>query len=150
MSGDPARAGAARLVCRCAGISSTRILAALEAEPLRDVEQVGRATGAGSVCGSCHPEIEELLAERAGRPWPEAEVRANRHACHVAGLIRVEAVVYQAIGPRLPAGTDLELISLDGLCAELHLRGADTPELRESIAQRLRKLVCADISVRFS
>ena len=131
------------------GIASTRIWAALEAAPLRDVEDVGNATGAGTVCGSCHPEIEELLDLRAGRTWPDVEVRENRRACHSASLIRCEAVLYQAIAPRLLPGTDVELIALDGLVVELHLRGTDTPELRESIAARLRKLVCAEIAVRF-
>lgn len=149
MGSNPTGPGTPRLVCRCMGISSTRIWAALEAAPLRGVEDVGAATGAGTVCGSCHPEIEELLDLRAGRPWPDMEVRENRRACHSASLIRVEAVLYQAIAPRLLPGTDVELISLDGLAIELHLRGADTPELRESIAARLRKLVCADIAVRF-
>jgi bacterioferritin-associated ferredoxin len=147
--GGASGATGARLVCRCMGISSTRIAAALQAEPLRDIEQVGAATGAGTVCGSCHAEIEELLAERAGRPWPEAQVRENRRAGYAASLTRVEAVLYQAIAPRLLPATDVELISLEGLQLELHLRGEDTPGVRESIAQRLRKLVCTDIAVRF-
>jgi bacterioferritin-associated ferredoxin len=131
------------------GISSARIEAGLTLAPLADIEQVGQATGAGTVCGSCHPEIEELLDERAGRPWPESRVRENRRACHAASLIRIESVLFHAVTPRLPAGTSLELISLDGLDLELHLAGEDTPALRESIAQRLRKLVCADIALRF-
>jgi bacterioferritin-associated ferredoxin len=149
MAGDPPAAAAARLVCRCVGISSTRIAAALAAGPLADLEQVGQATGAGTVCGSCHSEIAELLAEHAGRPWPEARVRESRRACHVASLIRIESVLFQLIAPRLPPGTAVELVSLDGLQLELHLREGDSPELRRALEQRLRKLVCAEISVRF-
>jgi bacterioferritin-associated ferredoxin len=141
--------GPPRLVCRCMGVSSTRICGALLAAAAPSLEQVGEATGAGTVCGSCHSEIEELVAARSGRPWPEARVRENRRAGHAASLIRVEAVLFNAIAPRLPAGAQLELVSLDGLELALHLHGDDTPALREAIAQRLRKLVCADIAVHF-
>jgi bacterioferritin-associated ferredoxin len=146
MAADPDRA---RLVCRCVGISSTRIAAALAASPLVDVEQVGQATGAGTVCGSCHAEIEELLAEHAGRPWPEARVRESRRACHAASLVRIESVLFQLIASRLPAGTSVELVALDGLELELHLHGGDSPALRRAIEERLRKLVCPEIAVFF-
>jgi bacterioferritin-associated ferredoxin len=131
------------------GVSSTRICGALLATPEPSLEQVGELTGAGTVCGSCHCEIEELVAARAGHPWPEARVRENRRAGHAASLIRVESVLFHAIAPRLPAGTQLELVSLDGLELALHLHGEDTPAMREAIAQRLRRLVCADIAVHF-
>jgi bacterioferritin-associated ferredoxin len=150
MAGDPAAPRAARLVCRCVGISSTRIAAAIAADGLADLAQVGQATSAGTVCGSCHSEIEELLAEHAGRPWPEARVHESRRTCHAASLIRIESVLFQLIAPSLPPGTALDLVSLDGLQLELHLRGGDAPELRRAIEQRLRKLVCAEICVSFS
>jgi bacterioferritin-associated ferredoxin len=148
MSHDPAHAGTARLVCRCAGVSSARILAALAGGSPGGLDAVGRLTGAGTVCGSCHPEIEELIDAHAGRAWPESQVRENRRACHAASLVRIEAVLYQVIAPGL-AGTDIELISLDGLELELHLAGQDSGALREAIVRRLRKLVCADLDVRF-
>jgi len=141
--------GPPRLVCRCMGVSSTQICASLEGIGAPDLEQVGEASGAGTVCGSCHSEIEELLAERAGRPWPETRVREIRRAGYSASIIRVEAVLFNAIAPRLPAGTQLELVSLEGLEVALHLQGEDTQEIRHQIEQRLRKLVCADIAVRF-
>jgi bacterioferritin-associated ferredoxin len=132
------------------GVSSTRIRAALEEATAASLEQVGEYTGAGTVCGSCHSEIEELLAERAGTPWPEARARENRRAGHAASLIRIESVLFHAIAPRLPADTQLELVSLDGLELALHLHGQDSPALRQEIEQRLRKLVCAEIALRFS
>jgi NifU-like protein len=147
---DPGAKEQARLVCRCVGVSSTRILGALAAGTPAGIEPVGRDTGAGTVCGSCHPEIEELIALHLGRPWPEQRVRHNRRACHAASLQRVEAVLFQMIAPRLKPACEVELISLDGLCVELHLRGADSPALRDAIGERLRKLVCTDIAVRFS
>jgi bacterioferritin-associated ferredoxin len=56
-------------VCLCRGVSDRRIRAAIAAGAT-DVAEVGRRTGAGTVCRECHPAIEELLREVAepGRP----------------------------------------------------------------------------------
>jgi assimilatory nitrate reductase catalytic subunit len=54
----------------------TRAIAAAVAGGARDVEAVGRATGAGTNCGSCRPEMAGLIARLIAAAAPEEE----RHA----------------------------------------------------------------------
>ncbi|HET6969512.1 MAG TPA: molybdopterin-dependent oxidoreductase, partial [Phenylobacterium sp.] len=49
------------VVCACRNVRATRIEAAIAAGAA-SVEAVGEATTAGTVCGSCRPEITRLLA----------------------------------------------------------------------------------------
>jgi assimilatory nitrate reductase catalytic subunit len=57
------------LVCACLGVGSGRIDRAL-AHGARTLEEVGCATGAGTNCGSCRPEIARML--KAAAPAPAA------------------------------------------------------------------------------
>jgi assimilatory nitrate reductase catalytic subunit len=52
------------VVCACRNVRSKHILAAIAAGAAA-VEAVGEATTAGTVCGSCRPEIARLLAANA-------------------------------------------------------------------------------------
>ncbi|HEY5410439.1 MAG TPA: (2Fe-2S)-binding protein, partial [Caulobacteraceae bacterium] len=47
-------------VCACNAVGARRIAAAI-AQGAADVQAVGAATGAGSGCGSCRPEIVRML-----------------------------------------------------------------------------------------
>ena len=58
-------------VCSCMNVGRNVILDVIGAGAL-DVGQVGAATGAGTQCGSCRPEIGRLLAEHWPTPMSEA------------------------------------------------------------------------------
>ncbi len=49
-------------LCSCFGVGINTIVTALETDGLMTVEQIGEALGAGTNCGSCRPEIADLLA----------------------------------------------------------------------------------------
>ncbi|WP_223206504.1 (2Fe-2S)-binding protein [Streptomyces xanthii] len=57
MIGDP-------LLCLCARVPESEVVAAVRAGAT-DVTSVGDATDAGTGCGDCLVDIEDLLAERA-------------------------------------------------------------------------------------
>ena len=48
------------LVCACRGVRRSRIEAAI-AQGASTLDAVGAATGAGTQCGSCRPEITRML-----------------------------------------------------------------------------------------
>ena len=131
------------------GLSGRRVEAAVREHDIRELPVLARISGAGSGCGTCHPELLELLAEAAGAPVLETTRRANRARCASETLLRVESALFGAIAPRLPAGVQVELVSVDGLRVELHLAAGDGRELRELVAERLCKLVCAELEVVF-
>jgi assimilatory nitrate reductase catalytic subunit len=54
------------VVCACRNVRADRIVAAIDGGA-DSVEAVGEATAAGSVCGSCRPEIARLLAAPAAK-----------------------------------------------------------------------------------
>jgi assimilatory nitrate reductase catalytic subunit len=67
LAGRPAEGPAPEApVCICHGVGSRAIHAAIAAG-FKDVEAIGRATRAGTNCGSCRPEIRALLAETAAK-----------------------------------------------------------------------------------
>jgi len=126
---------AARLVCRCMGLSSLQIEKLVRDRGLADLTSLALEAGAGAGCGTCRPELEEMLAELAGEAVPES-------------LRRVETALL-GVAARLPPPTEVELRSMDGLRVELHLARNDLPELRALIRERLCKLVCTELEVVF-
>jgi assimilatory nitrate reductase catalytic subunit len=65
--GQPVETGP--IVCACRGVRAPRIAAAI-AQGCASVDAVGEATGAGTSCGSCRPEIARLISQA-----PKTEVR---------------------------------------------------------------------------
>ncbi len=65
LAGRPADASAdtGPQVCSCFGVGRKTILRAIKSDGLDSVEAVGRALEAGTNCGSCKPEIAELLSQ---------------------------------------------------------------------------------------
>jgi NifU-like protein len=138
-----------RLLCRCMGMSSARVAELVRERGLSDLESIAESLGAGGCCGSCRPDLEELLADLRGAPLPESVCRANRVRGEAEALRRVDAVLFGSIVARLPPGTELELVSVAGLRVELHVAHGDAPELRALVAERLQKLVCPELEVLF-
>jgi NAD(P)H-nitrite reductase large subunit len=50
-------------ICHCNGIMRSEIVKAIKEKGLTTVEEVGDVTTAGTVCGSCIPDIEDILKE---------------------------------------------------------------------------------------
>jgi assimilatory nitrate reductase catalytic subunit len=71
-----ARVDAGPQVCACLRVGARTIAAAIDGGACT-VDAVGAATGAGTNCGSCRPEIARLLA---AAPKPEPRKEETRHA----------------------------------------------------------------------
>lgn len=54
------------IVCPCVSLSRGEIVDAIKSYGLKTVEEVGKATTAGTICGACIPDIEEILKEVNG------------------------------------------------------------------------------------
>ncbi|MEA5006529.1 MAG: (2Fe-2S)-binding protein [Rikenellaceae bacterium] len=50
-------------ICHCNGIMKSEIVQAIKEKGLNSVEEVGEGTGAGTICGGCIPDIEDILKE---------------------------------------------------------------------------------------
>lgn len=54
------------IICHCLGITRGQIEEAIREKGLSTFDEVSEATEAGSVCGSCQDDIEEIIAEIKG------------------------------------------------------------------------------------
>jgi len=137
-----------RLVCRCLGVASPSVFAAARAGRLATVLDVTKAVRAGSVCGLCHPEIEEILAEVRGEPIDPALAIENELACRSETAARVEGVVLGAIAPRIaPLGARVAGIDVDGLRVRVRIAGSRDAAVRRVVEEQLRRGVCADLEI---
>lgn len=48
-------------ICHCMGVMKSEIVEAIKSKGLKTVEEVQEATEAGTVCGGCIPDIEDIL-----------------------------------------------------------------------------------------
>lgn len=135
-------------MCRCLGVASPRIQAAIRSQGLGSVAEVTKAVRAGGGCGMCHPEIEELLAELRGEPIDPAVALENRLVCRQETRARVEASLESLVRPRLEArGATLEAVDIEGLRVRVRLGGAVDEDAARMVAAKLRKYVCEDLEV---
>jgi bacterioferritin-associated ferredoxin len=50
-------------ICHCNGILKSEIIKAIKDKGLKTVEEVQDETTAGTTCGGCIPDIEDILTE---------------------------------------------------------------------------------------
>jgi len=133
-----------RVVCRCLGVASPRLLAAARAEGLRSVADVTKSLRAGAGCMLCHAEIEEILAELRGEPVDAALARENRDVCRQETLARVERALMGVV-----AATQARIagVVVDGLAVRVELRGTASAALARRIRAALHRGVCVDLEV---
>ena len=137
-----------RLICRCLGIASPRVYAAVRAERLTDVADITKSVRAGGGCGMCHQELEEVLAEVAGKPIDPALALENRLICREETSGRVGGSIESVVRPRLAAaGIELAAYEVEGLCVRVRLAGADDDAALAVVREKLRRYVCEDLEV---
>lgn len=54
------------IVCNCMQITKGEIIKAIKDGNLKTIDEIGEETEAGTVCGSCQDDIEEILKEVNG------------------------------------------------------------------------------------
>ena len=55
------------IICSCMEINRSTIVNAIKEHGLKTVEEVGDETEAGTVCGSCQDDIQDILDEINGK-----------------------------------------------------------------------------------
>ena len=51
------------IICNCMEVTKSTIIKAIKDKGLKTVEEVGEATDAGTGCGQCQDDIQEILDE---------------------------------------------------------------------------------------
>jgi len=134
------------VVCKCFGVTDTKIKRVALANNLHTVEEVTNYTKAGGGCGACIPRIEDLL-EEVWRGETEKRTEGARLTT-VQKIKKIEEVLKEEVRPILKRdGGDVELVDLAdnrvvvrlmGMChgcmaSDLTLKGLIQDKLRELI-----------------
>ena len=85
-----------RMICHCKQVDYIQIRHAM-VEGARTIEEIKEKTGAGTVCGRCIPEIEEILASVCGCTGTSLEA--------VVAAVNEGAQTVEAVGEKTGAGT---------------------------------------------
>jgi NifU-like protein len=147
-----------QIICKCFGVTDTRLRRVIRENKLETVEQVTNYTKAGGACTSCIMDIEDILGEEMqAREKAEAEAEAiEQEAPRLTNLQKI-SMIQQVIGdeirPQLRKdGGDIELLDIDGNKVFVSLRGMcmgcmSAPVTISYIQERLREFVAPEIEV---
>ncbi len=114
------------LICKCFGITEKQILDAINENKLTSLDDVVKATKAGSACGKCKVQIEEILEGALGVNCPaQTPKTCSTPMTNIQRMQKVLAVIDVDIRPRLAQdGGDIELVDINGSNVTVALKGA--------------------------
>lgn len=146
----PAHQG--RVVCNCFGITETEIVEAILADRLTTVEQITENTKAGSGCGSCLEDIEEILKRVTAEIQEQKE--ENPTMTNIEKIDKIKNVIETVIRPALQHdGGDIKLIDVAGDVVKVQLQGAcagcpmSAMTLSHFVEQQLKEQVSESITL---
>ena len=151
------------LICRCFGVTSTRIRRIVLENSLTTAEQVTNYVKAGGGCGSCLTDIDDIIVDVAEEGFtltgdlsseaniPELEVKT---LTNLQKITLVQQVLEEEVKPALAKdGGDVELFDIEGNLIKVVLKGAcsscssSTFTLKTAIEARLRERISKDLTV---
>jgi len=152
-----------RIVCKCFGVTDTKIRKVALENNLHTVAQITDYTKAGGACGRCLDEIQEILdgiwREKSGAKSAFGEVssKADEFAklTVVQKVIKVNEVIEKEIRPALERdGGSIELADIEGNIVKVRLKGRCASchnaglTLRKLVEGKLREFVSENLTVQ--
>jgi NifU-like protein len=152
--GEPAPvAEEGTIICECYGITDQKLYRVIRENNLHTVEDVTNFTKAGGGCGSCVPDIENILREVwTEKPLKKPEKPAKK-LTNIQKIALIQEIVDREVRPPLQAdGGDVELIDVDGNRIIVSLRGMCRDCLMADVTiknmeKKLREMVSDDLVV---
>ncbi len=150
------------LICRCFGVTDSRIRRIVLENNLTTAEQVTNYIKAGGGCGSCLADIDDMIAEivqeKATAVAVATEVvKAKSETLPLTNLQKItliQQVLHEEVRPALAQdGGDVDLYDVEGDLVKVILKGAcdscpsSTATLKMAIEARLRDRVSPDLTV---
>lgn len=153
------------LICKCFGITDTKIKRVIRDNDLITAEQVTNYVKAGGGCSSCLADIDDLLAEVATEKEKSLDVAtqlaSSRESFSNAKVLTnlqkitlIQQVINEEIRPVLAEdGGDMELFDVDGDVVKVILKGAcsgcasSTETLKLAIEATLKDRVLNTLTV---
>lgn len=150
------------IVCRCFGVTDTRLRRVIRENKLETVEQVTNYVKAGGGCSSCLVDIEDLIFEVTQEVKREKETSVavatqlaeGKPLTNLQKITLIQQVLESEIKPVLAAdGGDVELYDVAGDRVQVILKGAchgcgsSADTLKMAIEARLRDRVSPTLTV---
>ena len=162
------------LICRCFGVTDTKIKRIIRENDLTTAEQVTNYVKAGGGCSSCLPDIDDLLYELANEKEKSVEVatqvwqdnnppatttapsttQTTKPLTNLQKITLIQKVIDLEIRPILAEdGGDMELFDIEGDIVKVILKGAcsgcasSTETLKLAIEATLQDRVLPTLTV---
>jgi NifU-like protein len=148
------------MICRCFGITETRIKRTIKENNLTSAEQVTNYIKAGGGCTTCLADIDDLIAEVWERveqekiKVPVIEPETLPSLTNLQKINLIQKVLETEVKPFLAAdGGDVELYDVEGDKVKVVLKGAcgscpsSTLTLKIAIEEKLQQLVLPSLVV---
>ena len=145
-----------KVVCNCFGVTEEEITRVIRENDLTTVEQVTNYCKAGGGCGSCVPDLENLIRttrEQMEKTRPK-QAAPGRRLTIVQRLKLIEETIDREIRPMLKKdGGDLELIDIVGNKVVISFRGMCAQcqvaqfTMKDVVEAKLREFVAEDLVV---
>lgn len=143
------------IICHCMNITDDEIRKAVHEKGVRDIDGMMELTGAGTVCGTCIPKIEDIIEEEKGRLAGKGEPEAVAPMTNFQKMKKIEEVINGVIRPGLKRdGGDIELVDINGDEVSVRLRGTCSScmtaqmTLENFVQDELRKNVSKSITIK--
>ncbi len=149
-----------KIVCKCFGITDEKIKRVALENNLHTVEEITNYTKAGGGCGSCIPQIEDILKQvwtcKDGRPVVKKDKPpvVKSRMTNIQKINLIQETIEHEIRPSLRKdGGDIDLIDVDGNKVIVALRGHCTEcksadfTLKSLVEAKLREFVTDDLQV---
>jgi NifU-like protein len=150
------------MICRCFGITETRIKKTIKENNLTSAEQVTNYIKAGGGCTTCLADIDDLIAavwegveqEKINVPVVQPETDTLPVLTNLQKITLIQKVLETEVKPFLAAdGGDVELYDVEGDKVKVVLKGAcgscpsSTVTLKIAIEEKLKQLVLPSLVV---
>ena len=151
------------IVCRCFGVTDTRIRRIILENDLTTAEQVTNYVKAGGGCSSCLPDIDDILADisqekatavAAATEVAEAKLAPEKPLTNLQKILLIQQVLEEEVKPALAQdGGDVDLFDVEGNLVKVILKGAcgscasSTQTLKMAIEARLRDRISPELTV---
>jgi len=143
------------IVCKCFGITDTKIRHMVTEHDLQTVEQVTNFCKAGGACTQCRDQIEDIIHLVHGEQQSSQNKTQKKPMTNVQKIMKIQSIIDNEIRPKLESdGGDIELIDVAGNEVSVSLRGNCAGcrlaefTLKDVIEQKLKEMVDKDIFVK--
>lgn len=139
------------IVCKCFGVTDTKIKRAIRENNLNTVEEITFYTKAGGGCGACKVKLEDILNEELAE---RERLAANAPLTTVQKVKKIEEALDTVINPMLKMdGGSCRLVDVDGNKVMISFKGACSScfasknTLKAFVEPKIKEMVNKDLEV---